>query len=286
MSCLFVVVSTLCLIFSTLPAFQVKDHEGKISRKFIKKFIYNFIWSLETLFCCSFKSLQTFSLLWFDTWVQCNGDKHFTFQRRSTFSRLLRQFLSGGFPSSMSSDLSRRRKSQRESYERSYEKSFWVFAFGRNVLQIMLLDLWPALEWSLIIIAEIKSWLDFCNKDNFQGLWRESWTWLICSVFCPISCLCSSLCLSQVKSQHSDITWVCFSRELGWGRGLWPGGDEAHRPDLPHHEDPEDLQAGQAHHWATDTRHDSQEQVRSSDQESSAADLLSLSRWWISGVEA
>ena len=34
-SCLFVVVSTLCLIFSTLPAFQVKDHEGKISRKFI-----------------------------------------------------------------------------------------------------------------------------------------------------------------------------------------------------------------------------------------------------------
>ena len=69
MSCLFVVVSTLCLIFSTLPAFQVKDHEGKISRKFIKKFIYNFIWSLETLFCCSFKSLQTFSQFWFDTWV-------------------------------------------------------------------------------------------------------------------------------------------------------------------------------------------------------------------------
>ena len=32
-SCLFVVVSTLCLIFSTLPAFQVKDEEGNISRK-------------------------------------------------------------------------------------------------------------------------------------------------------------------------------------------------------------------------------------------------------------
>ena len=33
MSCLFVVVSTLCLIFSTLPAFQVKDEAGKISRE-------------------------------------------------------------------------------------------------------------------------------------------------------------------------------------------------------------------------------------------------------------
>ena len=32
-SCLFVVVSTLCLIFSTLPAFQQKDGSGKISRK-------------------------------------------------------------------------------------------------------------------------------------------------------------------------------------------------------------------------------------------------------------
>ena len=33
MSCLFVVVSTLCLIFSTLPAFQIKDEAGKISRE-------------------------------------------------------------------------------------------------------------------------------------------------------------------------------------------------------------------------------------------------------------
>ena len=33
-SCLFVVVSTLCLIFSTLPAFQVKDEDGKISRNY------------------------------------------------------------------------------------------------------------------------------------------------------------------------------------------------------------------------------------------------------------
>ena len=32
-SCLFVVVSTLCLIFSTLPAFQQKQEDGKISRK-------------------------------------------------------------------------------------------------------------------------------------------------------------------------------------------------------------------------------------------------------------
>jgi len=32
-SCLFVVVSTLCLIFSTLPAFQVKDEEGNISQE-------------------------------------------------------------------------------------------------------------------------------------------------------------------------------------------------------------------------------------------------------------
>ena len=33
-SCLFVVVSTLCLIFSTLPAFQPEKHDhGKISRK-------------------------------------------------------------------------------------------------------------------------------------------------------------------------------------------------------------------------------------------------------------
>ena len=32
-SCLFVVVSTLCLIFSTLPAFQQKQESGKISRK-------------------------------------------------------------------------------------------------------------------------------------------------------------------------------------------------------------------------------------------------------------
>jgi len=32
-SCLFVVVSTLCLIFSTLPNFQVKDEEGKISQE-------------------------------------------------------------------------------------------------------------------------------------------------------------------------------------------------------------------------------------------------------------
>ena len=32
-SCLFVVVSTLCLIFSTLPAFQQKDGSGKITRK-------------------------------------------------------------------------------------------------------------------------------------------------------------------------------------------------------------------------------------------------------------
>ena len=33
-SCLFVVVSTLCLIFSTLPAFQIKDEDGNISREF------------------------------------------------------------------------------------------------------------------------------------------------------------------------------------------------------------------------------------------------------------
>ena len=32
-SCLFVVVSTLCLIFSTLPAFQIKDEDGNISRE-------------------------------------------------------------------------------------------------------------------------------------------------------------------------------------------------------------------------------------------------------------
>ena len=32
-SCLFVVVSTLCLIFSTLPAFQQKDGSGETSRK-------------------------------------------------------------------------------------------------------------------------------------------------------------------------------------------------------------------------------------------------------------
>jgi len=32
-SCLFVVVSTLCLIFSTLPAFHVKDESGKISQE-------------------------------------------------------------------------------------------------------------------------------------------------------------------------------------------------------------------------------------------------------------
>ena len=30
---MFVVVSTLCLIFSTLPTFQVKDESGKISRE-------------------------------------------------------------------------------------------------------------------------------------------------------------------------------------------------------------------------------------------------------------
>ena len=36
-SCLFVVVSTLCLIFSTLPAFQQKQEDGKISRKKIYK---------------------------------------------------------------------------------------------------------------------------------------------------------------------------------------------------------------------------------------------------------
>ena len=33
LSCLFVVVSTLCLIFSTLPRFQKKDENGVI-RKF------------------------------------------------------------------------------------------------------------------------------------------------------------------------------------------------------------------------------------------------------------
>ena len=38
-SCLFVVVSTLCLIFSTLPNFQVKDEEGKISRRKSRIFI-------------------------------------------------------------------------------------------------------------------------------------------------------------------------------------------------------------------------------------------------------
>ena len=32
-SCLFVVVSTLCLIFSTLPSFQQRDGSGKISRE-------------------------------------------------------------------------------------------------------------------------------------------------------------------------------------------------------------------------------------------------------------
>ena len=37
-SCLFVVVSTLCLIFSTLPAFQVKDETGKIQSRKIKHF--------------------------------------------------------------------------------------------------------------------------------------------------------------------------------------------------------------------------------------------------------
>ena len=40
-SCLFVVVSTLCLIFSTLPAFHVKDESGKISRKLFYQTIYN-----------------------------------------------------------------------------------------------------------------------------------------------------------------------------------------------------------------------------------------------------
>ena len=34
-SCLFVVVSTLCLIFSTLPRFQKKDKNGVI-RKFVQ----------------------------------------------------------------------------------------------------------------------------------------------------------------------------------------------------------------------------------------------------------
>ena len=115
-----------------------------------------------------------------------------------------------------------------------------------NVLQIMWRDLWPALEWSLIIIAEIKSWLDFCNKYNFQGLWRESWTWLICSAFCPISCLCYSRCPSQVKIprswHHQSLLlqgvrvrtralarwrWGASPRSSAswgsWGSSSWPG---------------------------------------------------------------
>ena len=37
LSCFFVIVSTLCLIFSTLPKFQIRSETGEISRKYKKK---------------------------------------------------------------------------------------------------------------------------------------------------------------------------------------------------------------------------------------------------------
>ena len=50
-SCLFVVVSTLCLIFSTLPRFQKKDKNGVI-RKFETSFVHceHLIFNLKLIF--------------------------------------------------------------------------------------------------------------------------------------------------------------------------------------------------------------------------------------------
>ena len=58
-SCLFVVVSTLCLIFSTLPAFHVKDESGKISRKL--SILSN---NLESKMCYCFRGGILFWSCW------------------------------------------------------------------------------------------------------------------------------------------------------------------------------------------------------------------------------
>ena len=62
----------------------------------------------------------------------------------------------------------------------------------------------------------------------------------------------TSLIHQQILTNNSP------RREFGRGRGLRPSGNEAHRPDIPHHAHPEDLQAGQAHHGSADTGHDAE----------------------------